>query len=184
MKFCNSSGLKTKDDVLAIINDYINAYNALEKVGICNPIFENGNASCTDVIKEFENLKKIVNAFADKGKYNNDRIVEFQGWDFDKLFNQKLDTYEDLNKAIFNRIKFLKKALYKEVTKIEYVEKSTTKSIDKNTFFTSVIATFAIGSAFLTQAFDSIQNFISGIFVCIMALLMICYKKKFFEDIK
>ena len=163
------------------LNHLISFYKKVQVHFGQNTIFENGNASCTDVIKEFENLKNIVNAFADKGKYNNDRIVEFQGWDFDKLFNQKLDTYEDLNKAIFNRIKFLKKALYKEVTKIEYVEKSTTKTNDKNTFFTSVIATFAIGGVFLTQVFDPIQNFISGIFVCIIALLMICYKKNFLK---
>lgn len=184
MRFYNSSGPKTKDDVLAIIDDCINAYNALEKVGICNPIFENGNAGRVDVVKEFENLKNIVNVFADKGKYNNDRIVEFQGWDFNTLFNQKLDTYEDLNEAIFNRIKFLKKALYKEVSEIKYVEKSTTKSIDKNTFFTSVIATFAISGAFLTQYFNPIGNFYIGIGVFVVALLMICFKKKFFENIK
>ena len=93
MKFYNYSGDKTKDEVLTIIDNHINAYESLEKVGIKNCIFEKGNASCVDVVKEFENLKRIVNAFADKGKYNNDYIGEFQGWNFESLFGSKIVTY-------------------------------------------------------------------------------------------
>lgn len=184
MRFYNDTGSKTEDDVLAIIDDHINAYNALKKVGIENCILENGNVSCVDVIAELKTLKTIVSTFANDGEYNNDSVCKKHGFDLDRLFGIEIKTYDNLNKAIFDRIKFLKTALYKQVTKTEYVEKSTTKSIDKNTFFTSVIATFAIGSAFLIEVFSPIMNFSAGILVCVIALNMICYKKTFFEDIE
>ena len=57
MRFYNYSGPKTKDEVLTIIDDHINAYKALKKVGINNHIFENGDAGWVDVVKEFKNLK-------------------------------------------------------------------------------------------------------------------------------
>ena len=184
MRFYNYTGPKTKDKVLVILDNCINAYNALKKVGISNSIFENGNASCVDVVEEFENLKRVVNAFADKGKHNNDLIVEYQGWDFNILFHQKICTYDDLNKALFERIDFLKTALRKE--EIKYIEKpiSTIKSIDKNTFFTSVISTFAISSAFLTQVFCWKWNLGFGIGAFVAAILMICFKKRLFGEIK
>ena len=182
MNFYNYSGPKTKDDVLTLIDDYINAYNALEKVGINNPIFENGNASCINVVKEFENLKNIVNVFANDGEYGNDNVDKKHGFDIDRLFGIEIKTYDDLNKAIFERINFLKKSLYKEVTETKYVEKPVTKSIDKNTFFTSVIATFAISSSFLIRAFCDKLNFIFGIGVFVAAIIMILFKKRFFGN--
>ena len=184
MRFYNYSGPKTKDEVLTIIDDYINAYKALKKVGIDNHIFENGDAGCVDVVKEFENLKNIVNAFANDGEYNNDDVNKKHGFDIDKLFGVEIKTFDDLNKAIFDRIYFLKKALYKEVIETKYVEKPVTKSIDKNTFFTSIIAIFAIGSTFLIEYFKPVWNFRVGLGVCIIALLMICFKKRLFGDIK
>ena len=80
-------------------------------------------------MKEFENLKNIVNAFANDGEYNNDDVNKKHGFDIDKLFGVEIKTFDDLNKAIFDRIYFLKKALYKEVIETKYVEKPVTKSI-------------------------------------------------------
>lgn len=183
MQFHNFDGGKTKEQVLAIIDANINAYECLKNVGIENCIFENGNACCVKVKADFENLKKIVNVFADKGKFNNDLITEFQGWDFKRLFGTDIVTYEDLNNAIFRRIEFLRTALVKTMTETKIVEKPVTKSIDQNTLWTAILGLGGISASFLLNCVNNVVSGILGGAVFVFLLIILCYRRKFFSEL-
>lgn len=177
----------------------IRAFKKLKDADIkINSFNDNGNfcVQCVDVIDELKWLFKKAVQFSSNKNFYPTRTIEdtaisesprlIKGL-YDKSLcdneqlKKPLKNYQDLNSAIVDRMYWvINKAMSKEVEKV--VEKPVTKSIDTNTFYTTVVATFAIGGCFLTQAFNTFGNFITGTFVCVIALLMISYKRAFFEN--
>ena len=148
MNFYNCNGQKSKEQVINEIEDCIEACKILDKIDVKVDSF---NEQGRTVLEEFENLKNIVLAFADKGKYNNDPINCYEGWNFVETFGKKIETYDDLNHAIFERIAKLKTYFQTKGARIIEIEKPTNKSIDTNTKYTIISFLIAGGIAFLTN---------------------------------
>ena len=197
MNFINSNG----QSLIKSLKYKIRAFKKLKEADIKINSFTDNNywsVQCVDVIEELTWLFRLVVQFSSKKFYpakaiedtaisENPRLISGL---YDKnlcdkeQFKKPLKNYQDLNSAINNRIHWIiDKAMSKEIVTEKVVEKPVSKYIDKNTFFTSVIATFAIGSVFLNSSFNKFGNFMMGIFVCLIALFMINYKNKWFKEI-
>lgn len=181
MDFGNTNGPSSFEELKKEIDTIINAYNALDEMWkatkYINPEhIESPEKHLKQILEKIETVKneadkKLLDpGVPDAWKLDNDsKEIRF-------AIDLKEYAWQEIYKAR-NRLTCKEKVIEKPV------EKPVEKSIDKNTVFTSIIAVFAIASGFLTNAFGKLGNFTAGYLCILIALLMLKYRKKFFDSL-